>query len=228
MNTARFSILFIALSSVLGANTWAQNVTVDSNARNSVVWIGSNKKYDRQGDGKSFAVTGDGNKIRVHGDCDSFSVTGSNNAVTLDRIRKINVVGAHNSFSYLQEPNVEEPSFTSFGSGNTVSRRQSSESQGTAVVASGPIMFEKAGGEHRSQKVSNQDVILSSGGNDLILSGSVATLIINSAGNRVAAEKVARIVLNSDNNYITYSASKNGGKPNVVDNGRGNSIVATE
>jgi DUF3060 family protein len=228
MKAVHLSFLFIALSSVIGTNIWAQGVTVDSNDRNSVVWMGSHQTFDRQGDGKSFAVTGDGNKIRVRGDCDSFSLTGSNNTVTLDRVRKINVVGAHNSFTYSEGPNGEEPPVTSFGSANTISQRHTSEVSASAATGSGPVMFEKEGGERRSQTVSNRDVILSSGGNDLTLSGSVATLIVNSTANQVAAEKVAHIVLNGDNNHITYSASKNVGKPNIVDNGHGNTINPTE
>ena len=71
-------------------------------------------------------------------------------------------------------------------------------------------------------------MILNSGGNDLNLSGSIARLIVSSTGNRVAAEKVAHTVLNGDNNHGTYSASKNGGKPNVVDNGPDNMITPTD
>ena len=56
------------------------------------------------------------------------------------------------------------------------------------------------------------------------LSGSAKTLTVNSGGNQIALEKVESVTLNGSGNRATYSVKKNGGKAEVTDNGRGNSV----
>lgn len=231
MKTTPLYFLSFALLALSGANAKAQNMTVDAGNSHTVVFMGDNQTFERNGNGKDIAVTGSGNKVIIHGECGSFSVTGSNNSVSLDRVRRINAVGSHNQVSYLGEGNGDKPSFNSVGSDNNLSRRQETHEASRPTdkdESASALTFEKTGGERRSENVSDKDVIVNSGGNDLTLTGSVRSLTINGAGNHIELEKVKAIVFNGTGNHVTYSTKKNGGPPSVTDNGHGNVVEGTE
>jgi hypothetical protein len=222
MKTTPLYFLSFALLALSGANAKAQNMTVDAGNSHTVVFMGDNQTFERNGNGKDIAVTGSGNKVIIHGECGSFSVTGSNNSVSLDRVRRV---------SYLGEGNGDKPSFNSVGSDNNLSRRQETHEASRPTdkdESASALTFEKTGGERRSENVSDKDVIVNSGGNDLTLTGSVRSLTINSAGNHIELEKVKAIVFNGTGNHVTYSTKKNGGPPSVTDNGHGNVVEGTE
>ena len=193
---------------------------------------------DRQATEQDFVLGGNNDKLIIRGECGSVSVTGSNNLVTLDKVRQINVVGSNNAFTYRESAGGATPQFASIGTNNTVQKTESERpSSGPgklestspeAAKAGGTLVIEGSGGQNRSETVSDADVVVNSGGNHLTFSGSVKTLTVNGGGNQIALEKLESITFNGSGNSVAYSVEKSGGKAKVTDNGHGNSVSDTE
>lgn len=230
-----------------------QTVNEDGQRKQFVV-TGNSNKIRITGDCKSFTLSGSENEVELDR-VGSINLIGRANRVTysggVDGSEPVvSTVGGNDQITKREAENGSGPGNSPGVSGTADSQASASNglsaemqtetkapdqgisaslsSEGITSSGPGPVLFDKAGGEHRSLNISNQDAILNSENNDLTLSGSVATLIINSGGNQVVAEKVSRIVLNGDNNHVTYSASKNQAKPNVLDNGHGNTVISSQ
>jgi len=242
MNTIPFFSLLAASCMIAVLDVHPQSVNVDANVstneKNTVVLAGSNQTFDRQATEQDFVLGGNNDKLIIRGECGSVSVTGSNNLVTLDKVRQINVVGSNNAFTYRESAGGETPQFASVGMNNTVQKSQSEASSSSpgklestspeAAKAGGTLLIEGSGGQNRSETVSDADVVVNSGGNHLTFSGSVKTLTVNGGGNQIALEKVESITFNGSGNSVAYSVEKSGGKAKVTDNGHGNSVSDTE
>ena len=242
INTIRFSSLLAAFCMIAALVVHSQSIKLDANVsaddKNTVVLSGNNQTFDRQANGQDFVLGGSNDKLIVRGECGSVSVAGSNNLITLDKVRQINAVGSNNAFTYRESAGGEAPQISSVGTNNTVQKTESGKSSAgpgkpestspEAVKAAGTVVIEGAGGQDRSETTSNQDVVVNSGGNRLTFLGSVKALTVNSGGNRIALEKVESITLNGSGNSVTYSVKNNGGKAQVTDYGRGNSVSDIE
>jgi hypothetical protein len=242
INTIPFFGLLAASCMIATLDAHSQGINVEANVsandKNTVVLAGSNQTFDRQANGQDFVLGGSNDKFIIHGECGSVSVTGSNNLVTLDKVRQINVVGTNNAFTYRESAGVGTPQFASIGTNNTVQKAESERpSSGLgklestspeAAKAGGTLVIEGSGGQNRSETVSDADVVVNSGGNHLTFSGSVKTLTVNGGGNQIALEKVESITFNGSGNSAAYSVEKSGGKAKVTDNGHGNSVSDTE
>jgi hypothetical protein len=240
-------------ATVMMAN--GESITEEGQGKQFVL-TGNSNKVRIKGECQSFTVTGSDNQVELDrvgninligksnrvsyesalsGDEPVLSTFGSDDRITKRGIADTenkpaptpSETAARQNASPDDKTKKPEPSGLSLQA--NVSNQEASpagENSTTAAGSSPGALIFNRGDETRSESVSDQDVIVNSQGNDLTLSGSVRSLVVNSGDNDVELEKVDRIVLNGDNNHVTYSAEKNKTKPKVVDGGNGNSVTA--
>jgi hypothetical protein len=238
-----FALITFAVASTLAAqrvNAQRASIDVQGNV-NAVVRILNGQTINEEGQGKKFVFTGNSNKIRITGDCASFTLSGSDNEVELDRVGNVNLVGRANRVTYLSALDAAEPTISTVGSDDTVTRREPAQAApaqqpppqtpATANAAPGTRppgqdLIVNQSGIQLEKEMNGEGVTVNGSGNHLTLTGNVKSLIVYGAGCDIKTTKLGSIVLYGNGNRIFYSSKE--GKPVVTDHGEGNTITAQD
>ena len=215
---------------MLPSAVFAQRADLSLNG-NAVVLALNGQTVNEDGKGRAFVIAGNSNKVKIAGDCKSMTLTGNENEVELDRVGIINLAGNENQATYLSGLDPPEPTISKLGAENKAFRR-SPEVEGSKPVqgnqpkeeVDSDLVVAGARGQHIAKRMSGQNAMVNTGGNDIELTGKVNSLVVNGGGNHITAENVSTVVLNGSGNYIAYT----GKKPQVTDNGHSNTISEQE
>jgi hypothetical protein len=201
------------LPQTLMSSTSRTGFEINSSGDGDVV-IDSDKTLDLEAGGKDVVVTGNRNTIHIHGDIPSLALVGRNNAVDVDRVGTIALVGAQNRVSYLGGLNSDQPTIDRVGADNNVSvRRAEIQPQPTATASSNQTnsssdqsVVLNGSNQQRTETVDAQRVIVSGSNNQFTLRGRVQDLVVTGSNNDIKAENLGHVTFTGSNNLVEYNS----------------------
>jgi hypothetical protein len=208
MRTAVLAALSIAVLLATGEIAPAQSVTVDLPVLSQTLIASNNQTLSLNGDGKPKVITGDNNKILIHGDCSSLKVIGKSNAVEVERVGEIQMIGASNRVAYVRSLNGDTPSVANIGEDNEA-KQISALGSGDAVAASpvaddSEVQLVTLTNDNQTRAINKPHVKLVGSNNSLVFTGVAQQLEIEGSNNDVEIDQVTKVIFHGSNNNVTY------------------------
>jgi len=217
MRTAVLAALSIAVLMATGKMAPAQQpVTVDIPILNQTLIASNNQTLSMNGDGKPRVITGDNNKIQIHGDCSSLKVIGKSNAVEVERVGEIQMVGNSNRVAYVHSLDGATPSIANIGEDNEA-KQISALGSGNAATASpaagdSEVQLVTLTNDNQTRAINKPHVKLVGSNNSLVFTGAAQQLEIEGSNNDVEIDQVTKVIFHGSNNDVTYKQPLSSGE----------------
>jgi hypothetical protein len=211
----------------------AQSVTIDVPILNQTLIASNNQTLSLNGDGKPRVITGDNNKIQIHGDCSSLKVIGKGNAVEVERVGDIQMIGASNRVFYVRTLNGEPPTIANIGQDNEAKQIAALASANAPTAApsqedTGDVELVTLTNDNQTRPVNKPYVKLVGSNNSLVLTGIAQQLEIEGSNNDVEIDQVAKVIFHGSNNDVTYKQPLSSGDVVSEAHGSNNEVGKAE
>lgn len=226
MRKARLSAaMILAAASYLTAGP-----SVSLAAPDIVVGSNESKTYDCRGG--SLTVEGGSNVISLR-NCTELIVDGGDNTIDAGVVDAIEVSGGDNKITWSESADGRRPKITNGGEGNViVSKRAAAGTvKAPAPSSSAPAGAAGAAGKIRIDKDGLRDAYDCRGGSALVNGDrnelsfrNCDQISLNGSANIVAVRAVKAVLVNGDDNKLTWELAEDGSRPRITDNGKGNTV----
>lgn len=213
----RRSLLSFCLASSFAAASTA--------AGEAVTVLGNGQRQSHDCHGGNAAVDGNDNVLAFR-NCSKLAVNGSRNVIDAGAVSALSLFGNGNKVTWAEGPGARQAKVVDVGSNNAV------------IKGTGLPQYDKAGGapangdESVTLRTTSGSGVLETTAGNVLVSGDGqrsahdcrgGTALVNGNRNVVAFSNCRTIVINGDQNTVTWIEAS-GATPKVVDTGKGNSV----
>lgn len=217
MRTAVLAALSIGALIATGKISPAQSATVDVPILSQTLIASNNRTLSLNGDGKPKVITGDNNKIQIRGDCSSLKVIGKSNAVEVERVGEIQMIGNSNRVAYVHSLEGATPSIANIGEDNEAKQISALGSGNTAVASptaadDSELQLVTLTNDNETRAINKPHVKLVGSNNSVVFTGVAQQLEIEGSNNDVEIDQVTKVIFHGSNNDVTYKQPLSSGE----------------